>query len=276
LGTSEIEELLYEATIFVEGPDDVELLEFAFRSALARLKFKDLMGRGEVEKLILKLQDADKQGQKENISYFIFDSDNRPSGLTNTPKVIVRQWERYCLENYLLEPEILYDVVRLDCKPKTWPASLGEAVKQFSQIAKKQLHSIIIDEVYKEYAFGEIRLRSKDKAPDFSTSATNIFKKIGVLKAQLGHLTEPDWVAEFVQRCNSRLQDREQEWDSSWMQKCNGKQFFKDQNQYAGEFGMDWLGLKKRLLAGNRDAENGGTESWKLLRGTLQDLLDKK
>jgi AAA15 family ATPase/GTPase len=144
LGTSEIEELLYEATVFVEGPDDVELLEFAFRSALARVKFRELMGREEVEKLILKLQQADRMGQKENISYFLFDFDNRPSGLTDTPKVIVRQWERYCLENYLLEPEILYDVIRLDCKPKTWPASLGEATKQFAQIAKKQLHSIII------------------------------------------------------------------------------------------------------------------------------------
>lgn len=46
LGTSEIEELLYEATIFVEGPDDVELLEYAFKSELGRFKFRELMGRG--------------------------------------------------------------------------------------------------------------------------------------------------------------------------------------------------------------------------------------
>ncbi|WP_446744627.1 ATP-dependent nuclease [Silvibacterium acidisoli] len=273
LGTSEIEELLYEATVFVEGPDDVELLEFAFRSALARVKFRELMGRGEVEKLILKLQQADRMGQKENISYFLFDFDNRPAGLTDTPKVKVKQWERYCLENYLLEPEVLYDIVRLDCKPKTWPASLGEATKQFAQIAKKQLHSIIVDEVYKEYGFGDIRLRGNDKAHDFPSSANNIFKKIETLKTQLAPLSEADWTAEFVQRCASRLQEREQEWDSSWKQKCNGKQFFKDLNRYAGDFGVDWLGLKKRLLAGNRDADNGGTESWKLLRGTLQDLL---
>jgi AAA15 family ATPase/GTPase len=276
LGTSEIEELLYEATIFVEGPDDVELLEYAFRHALARFKFRELMGRGEVEKHIQKLQEADRKGQKQNISYFIFDWDNRPAELKSTPKVIVKQWERYCLENYLLEPEILYDVVQSECKPKTWPTNVGEATRLFAQIAKKQLHAIIMDEVYRECKFGDICLRNKDKAQDFATSADNIFEKIEGLKGQLANLTKASWTAEFAERCEFRLKEREQEWDSSWKQKCSGKQFLKDLNQYAGGFGMDWLSLKKRLLAGNREAENGGTESWKLLCGTLKDLLDKK
>jgi hypothetical protein len=29
-------------------------------------------------------------------------------------------------------------------------------------------------------------------------------------------------------------------------------------------------------MAGNKEAEDSGTESWKLLRATLQDLIDKK
>jgi AAA15 family ATPase/GTPase len=276
LGTSEIEELLYEATIFVEGPDDVELLEYAFRHTLARFKFRELMGRGEVEKHIRKLQQADESGQKENISYFVFDWDNRPSELASTPKVIVKQWERYCLENYLLEPEILYDVVRFDGKPRTWPTTLGDAIKKFAEVAKKQLHSMIINEVYGEYDFGDIRLRKQDKAQDFATSATNIFQKIEGLKTQLMPLQETNWTADFVRRCDVLLKEREQEWESSWNKKCSGKQFFKDLSQYAGGLGMDMLGFKKRLLTCNKDAENGGTESWKLLRGTLQDLLDKK
>ncbi len=275
LGTSEIEELLYEATIFVEGPTDVELLEYAFKDSLARFKFRELMGRSEVEKHIRKLQDADSRGQKESISYFIFDHDNRPSDLTSTTKVIVKQWERYCLENYLIDPEILYDVVKQEGRPKNWPVNLGEATKIFADIAKKQLHSRIIDEVYEEYRLGDIRLKRNDKTQEFKSTAINIFNKIDGLRGQIASFNESDWIADFTQRCDSRLKEREQEWDSSWQKKCNGKQFFKDLNRYADDIGMDWLSLKKRLIAENKTAHGGGTESWKLLRGTLQDLLYK-
>ena len=49
LGTSESEGLLYKATIFVEGEEDIELLEAGFADLLRRYRLKDLGGRREVE-----------------------------------------------------------------------------------------------------------------------------------------------------------------------------------------------------------------------------------
>ena len=138
LGTSEVEEMLYDGTVFVEGEDDVELLEEAFPQSLARIKFKDLSGRGEVEKQIKRLQQAESEGQKENISYFLFDHDRQPTKLSSTLKVRVGQWDRYCIENYLLEPEILFDVIRSE-KHKSFPSTLGEAEQLFRDLARRQL-----------------------------------------------------------------------------------------------------------------------------------------
>ena len=38
LGTSEVEEMLYEGVLFVEGEDDVDLLEEAFPDSLAKFR----------------------------------------------------------------------------------------------------------------------------------------------------------------------------------------------------------------------------------------------
>lgn len=270
LGTSEIEELLYEATIFVEGPDDVELLEYAFRNDLGRFKFRELMGRGEVEKHIRKLQEADKKHQKENISYFIFDWDNSPAGLPSTNKVIVKQWGRYCLENYLLEPEVLYDFVRTEGKPKNWPSCLSEAEIIFSKLAKKQLHSRIIDEIYRSYGFADIRIRVKDKASDFAGSAKNLFSKINDLKSQVEQLSEHSWIADFEQKCAGRLAETEVEWNARWIEQCSGKQFFRDLNQYADGLGLDMASFKRRLLGENRNADSA---SWKAFGGAFKELI---
>ena len=275
LGTSEIEELLYEATIFVEGPEDVDLLEYAFRHLLARFKFRELMGRGEVEKHIRKLQEAEAQGLKENISYFVFDLDNKPAGLSSTEKVVVKQWDRYCLENYLLDTEVLYYTVRQEGKPQRWPACLAEAEVVFPDLAKKQLRSIVIDEVYSEFAFTDIRLRKQDKTDDFTESAQIIFNRIQQLRGQIDPLNEADWKRAFENRCKLLLKKKEIEWKDKWPELCSGKQFFRDLVHYSGGLGIDISSLKRRLVAANKEYENGGTESWKALCQVLADLLNK-
>ncbi len=273
LGTSEIEELLYEATIFVEGPDDVDLLEYAFRHLLARFKFRELMGRGEVEKHIRKLQQAEAKGLKENISYFIFDLDGKPSGLSSTEKVVVKQWDRYCLENYLLDVGVIYDTVLSEGKPQKWPACLAEAELLFPGIAKSQLRSIVVDEVYSEFGYTDIRLRKQDRAEDFAQAAESIFRKIQHLKGQLDPLSEAEWKDRFEKKCKLRLNKKMTEWEDKWPELCNGKQFFQDLTHYAGSIGIDISSLKRRLIAANRDHENGGTASWKGLCAVLGDLL---
>lgn len=100
LGTSEGEGLLYKATIFVEGEHDVEILEAGFSNLLRRYKLRELGGRGEVERHIGRLQDAETRAQNIPLSFFIFDHDRKPASLLSSTQVKVLQWPRYCLENF--------------------------------------------------------------------------------------------------------------------------------------------------------------------------------
>ena len=101
LGASQIESLLYKGTIFVEGPDDIALLEAGYGEVLRRYKPKDLGGRSEIEKQINLLLAAEKQGEAVPSLGFIFDRDDAPTDLAGSKNVRILQWNRRCFENYL-------------------------------------------------------------------------------------------------------------------------------------------------------------------------------
>jgi predicted ATPase len=273
LGTSEVEEMLYEAIVFVEGEDDVELLEEAFPESLARIKFRELFGRGEVEKHIERLQEAERKGQKENISYFLFDQDGRPTSLQSTAKVRIRQWDRYCVENYLLEPEIIFDLVQKEnYAKKPFPSNIGEAKALFRKIASAQLESRVIREVYKSYSFEDPRLRGRDiAAQDFPEAAQVLFNRLEAIQGQLLNLKRAEWEQDFVSKCQTLLQEREQEWLDAWHTKCSGKQFFKDLYTQCS-IKIAPLIFKRQLLT---QSKLTGAEGWKLLQATFTDLVGK-
>jgi hypothetical protein len=238
---------------------------------LSRLKFRDLSGRGEVEKYIKLLIAADKEGQAENTSYFIFDRDNKPSGLQSTKNVKVSQWGRYCLENYLIEPSILYDTVKNDLKPKNWPSTFSEADQFFQGLAKKQLRTVIVDQVYKELGPPDSRIKSEERKADFGESAKLLYAKVENLREHIVGLQMNEWTKKFVEKCEEKLAKEEPEWNSKWMERCSGKVFLQDVYGYAAPKAD--LSTLKRTLLGSHKLLN--SESWQLLRATLQNLTDK-
>jgi predicted ATP-dependent endonuclease of OLD family len=275
LGTSEIEELLYEAVIFVEGPDDVELLEGAFQETLSRFRFRPLGGRPEVEKHIKELQAAEVAGLKENISYFVFDGDNRLSDLKSTKKVVVKQWEKYCLENYLLDIDILFDLIRREFSVKNWPQTIGEASGFFRDIAYKQLKPLVIEEVYRTFQFESLGIRNTDKrSATFEAAGDILFARVASLQKQIVPLSEHEWTKAFKEACDELLQQKQLEWSTSWQSKCSGKQFLKDLFIDC-KIAAPALVIKRRLVQESKFAANGkGTDLWRLMRGTLADLID--
>lgn len=274
LGTSEIEELLYDAIVFVEGPDDVDLLETAFSETMSRIKFRELSGRSEIEKSIEQLMKAEAKGAKENISYFLFDHDNRPTNLVGTSKVVLSQWDRYCLENYLLETDIIYDVIGKEFSPKKWPNSIAEATQIFAEVAALQLKPMAIEEVFRGCGFQEVRLKKEDKKASFEEAATALSGKIEYSKLQLAAFDPAAWAPDFIQKCEAVVSMRKQEWANSWQSRCNGKIFIRDLYQWTGGMKADLLGLKRRLMLANMHANEGaGTESWKLLKQLVGNLL---
>jgi predicted ATPase len=272
LGTSEVEEMLYDGTVFVEGEDDVELLEEAFPESLARIKFKDLSGRGEVEKQIKRLQQAEVEGQKENISYFIFDHDRQATKLPNTPKVRVRQWDRYCIENYLLEPEILFDVIRSE-KHKSFPATLGDAEHLFKDLARRQLQYQTVRDVYQSYGYLDTWAkevgRDVAQAKGFEDAATVLLRRLESIRSQIGTVDKAHWPDEFIAKCTTSFAEQELEWRSTWQIKCSGKRFFRDLYVEC-KIGPDPLILKRRLL---KECKYRNTNGWKELDKTFTTLV---
>jgi len=271
LGISEIEALLFDAVVFVEGPDDVELLEYAFRDFLSRLKFKELTGRGQVEKYIKLLIEADKGAKAENTTLFIFDRDSKPTTLHSTKHVKIRQWGRYCLENYLIEPDILYDTVRDDLKPKNWPATYGEANDLFICLAKRQLRGRIVEETFKSLKLQDVRLRTEDKKDSFADAATSLFAKLKLLREQIVLSDEEAWVSDFTSRCAEQFEAEDADWTKNWIDKCSGKQFLIDVYSHASPK-ADITMFKRSLLTAHKLKDS---QSWQLLRTTVQELVDE-
>jgi predicted ATPase len=270
LGTSEVEEMLYEGVLFVEGEDDVDLLEEAFPDSLAKFKFRELSGRGEIEKHIKKLQDAEQDGAKENVSYFVFDHDNKPTDLKSTHKVRVKQWDRYCLENYLLEPAIIFDVINREKCAQGFPQNIGDATRIFEEIARSQLAQRVIREVYYDFDYADSGLRAKEVASKTPTQAAEILVvRLLRLKATFEHFDERMWKAEFTRKCEQLIRDRDQEWLNSWRIECSGKQFFRD--LYARfSIKVAPVILKRRILT---QCKLEGAEGWKLLQGNFRELI---
>jgi hypothetical protein len=274
LGTSEVEEMLYDAVVFVEGPDDVDILEAAFPSSLSRIKFRELSGRGEIEKNIRSLQEAEKQGLKEGTSYFLFDKDRKLTNLVSTPKVVIKQWDRYCLENYLIEPEILFDLLRSEFATSKVPSNLGDATTRFSELAKKQLKEIVIEEVYAGFGYDSPGMRDRDRSgKSFAEAADALFQRIENVRSQLESIDKASWKSAFVLKCEELIRQREQEWNTSWIIQCSGKKFIRD--LYADcSLNVSPALLKRRLLQENKFANGGqGTESWKLLAALFKNLV---
>jgi predicted ATPase len=249
LGSSETEELLYRGTIFVEGEHDTEILEAGFGDVLRRYKVKDLGGRREVEKQIKLLQDAEKKGRVSAYRYFIFDHDRAPAGLESTEFVKVLQWNRYCLENYLLDDEVIYDVLH-EPGVATHPMStLGEVLPRLKELAMSQLTGTVAKEIYERSHFECPGIRAHEFEGDETEKiADSIFVSIDRTRDQLKPLKRTTWVQQFVIECNAEVVARRAVWNRAWAEQCNGKRLLEDLHRSVGPK-MSPLNFKKRIVA---------------------------
>lgn len=159
LGVSESENLLYRGIIFVEGPDDSAILDAGFASLLRRYKVKFSSGRKEIEKAIEKLQIAEKNGTAISPTYFIFDRDEAPTLLKSSEKVKVLQWDRRCLENYLIDLDAVSNLLMDENIIKTPFTNQGDVSKLLRELAFQQLDEVATKNVYSKFNFDGVGLR---------------------------------------------------------------------------------------------------------------------
>ncbi|MEX3930248.1 ATP-dependent endonuclease [Paraburkholderia phymatum] len=269
LGTSESEELLYKGIIFVEGPDDVLVLETGFGDMLRRLKLKDLGGRIEVERQIELLQSAEKDAPSTSMRYFIFDKDDAPSNLKSTETVKVLQWDRRCLENYLLDIDAITDLLMDPEIVKEPFASMGEVNQFLKSFAFNQLTERAAREVYASHEFGDVGMRPNDiKGKDTPGIASTLFARLIAMKDRLDAVSEDGWKPEFEKACAARKEQLQAVWEIKWREECDGKRLFQDIGA-SGRLRMNVRNFKKRVIVQMRNTQS---ENWRSVKSLISAL----
>lgn len=272
LGTSESEGLLYQGTVFVEGVDDSAVLEAGFSSILRRYKIKDLGGRREVEKEINQLQSAERNGMNLAPRYFIFDRDEMPTGLRSSRFVKVLQWERRCLENYLLDFDVLADLLMNGDVVKSPLTSVGEVQKTLKDLALAQIDDLVAKQVYLGYRYIDPGVRANEiQGKEIAAIADTLAARLLDIKQQFLDIERDVWKDNFVHQCNEMRERLRAEWNLKWVTECDGKRLFSDLCQKV----QPKSGPKKFKSRVITEMRLKPSENWRTMGGLITDLLSK-
>ena len=269
LGSSESEALLYKGTVIVEGIHDVETLRAGFDETLRRYRLRQRGGRGQVETDIEELQKAEKAGEDIGRHFFIFDHDRKQTLFSNTNHVRVLQLERFCLENYLLDEEILTDLSRDKDLSSMPQGTITEMSKLIERLAIEQLDEFVARKVFVKMGL---------EAVCFNMNLLRANSSLGVaaaLKHQINNITfrlsalNPDFEDSFTREYNVERSEESQIWKNRWKELCDGKKVFealRRDNVFKG----DLQRLKRRVVAEMRVKQ---TETWHALQDMITSLL---
>ncbi|MGN6150749.1 MAG: AAA family ATPase [Lysobacteraceae bacterium] len=269
LGLNSMDVVSWQGTLFVEGEDDIDLLSNGFPDLLAGYQIKSLGGRTEVEKDITRLQDAEKRGEVERPSSFIFDRDGKPSSITSSRLVKVLQWDRHCIENYLTDESVLFDVLSRYCNKK--PESKGELRSELKRLALSQADEEAIRIAYAKREPENCGIRSKEISSKSAEQAAEIlFSRLKRAQEELANIEHDSWVNGFNQECKEIASRLNTEWDDSWRKECNAKKIFKDlQSVYQAKVSTGFL--KVEVIKEMRVRQ---TDDWKILQTLLREAIE--
>lgn len=278
LGTSTIDALFFNGEIFVEGDDDEDILQTGFPEIVDGFRIQGLGGRGEVEKRVKELQEAENNGElDQKRRLFLFDRDRNISTLKDSTYVKVAQLDRYCIENYLLNADVLFDIIkkhgnREKVDPKIF--SRTEFKRKLEALAYKQFSEHIALEAYRELEPMNCGIKSqslRNLMPDEITSI--LLAKIDALLTQLRTYPVGDaWKDAFKAKLDARRTAEEGRWKSNAYIECDGKRVIDDLYVEYEIRGIGKKLFKQRAIEGIRNATPTAPE-WTMLNRILTSKL---
>lgn len=222
LGSSAADVLFSAGNVFVEGDHDADILREGFDDIIGGYAITQLGGRAEVEKAARDLKKASKDSEIDKIKLFILDNDGRPTTERPEGNVRILQWERYCLENYLLDDTPIYEVTREFAKNK--PASRGEFDRFMRNSALKQIEVAVAKKVYSTLEPENPGLIPKEiKGKSIEQIADVIASRIERIRDQLSAFDKSSWTASFVAAASEQRESMTADWDKHWQVKADGK-----------------------------------------------------
>ncbi len=268
LGTSAADSLFSKGNIFVEGDHDAILLEDGFYDLVVGYKITSLGGRSGIEKEIETLQRAEKQGELDKLNCFIFDLDRMPTNVSSSKYVRVLQWDRYCLENYLIDRKELFDELLELGVPDL--GSRGEFEKKVKELALQQLNEVIAKEIYATMSPESAGVRGKDvERKRFEEIASTLSSRLSALKEEIQNHDDVQWTKDFINHCKTRHSDLLPLWNESWIKQASGKRLIDDLYQEY-TINISKLALKRKL---SKRIYLNKSEDWTLVKSKLIDAL---
>lgn len=271
LGTSVSESLLYDGQILVEGPTDVGFLQDAFPGLLRKYIIKHRGGRKALEKVANELKDTECSETDITPIMIIIDHDGAPLRITPSENVRILQWDRRCVENYMIDTEVLTALSREEHIFNANPSNAGDIEKLLKEVAWQQLWEKAAREIYSEFAFKSPKFKTEDfegKDPDQVTAA--LYSRMSSARLSIPDTPEPVWAAAFVTNVNQRRAEIELRWESRWKEQCDGKRLFLDLQQ-GGHLKLSAALLKRKITSRMRDGE---TDNFMRVREQLCQLLN--
>jgi hypothetical protein len=201
---------------------------------------------------------------------FIFDLDNAPTTLQSTRLVKVLQWRRRCLENYLIDQKIIYDLLNDKEISRDRIEQRGEVGTIFRDIAIEQLREVVARSVYESMSYEHPGIRPREiRGKSYRDIGNVFFVRLQTMQGQLPELDDLQWCDDFVARCEAEHRQRLLTWETDWLTLCDGKRFFQDLHQ---RYGVKVSHLKlKKLIVERMEREN--SDSWVLVQQLLTDAL---
>ena len=272
LGSSSTDLLSTKGVIYLEGPHDTELLESAISTLMAGFTAKHLGGRLGIEKNIHTLQKEEQKGRLDSYQLFLFDLDNKPTDLSSTGKVRLLQWDRYCLENYLLESDPIFEVVK-QLNSVIGDLSRGSMLIKLKEIAFRQINRLACKEIVSGYLNDNHYLRIKeivsDKPDETVKNLYNVLKTVKKAATDLIREVSEEQILAGIQKRISEITD---EWQSKWVTRCDGKAVIAELHR---EFKIpkSHIDFKKKILELSRIQNY---ENWRLIESKIKELLPEK
>lgn len=270
LGSSESEALLYKGTISVEGIHDIEILQAGFDDILRRYRIQQRGGRIEIQKDIKKLQDAEERGEEIGNHYFMFDLDRKPTTLNNTAHVRLFQLDRYCLENYLLDCDILTDLSRNNSFSDTPINNITEMQNILKTTAMSQLDEFVARSVFKDLGMENIAFDMsvmKQNKPELI--AVDLHSQITTIMANIETICGTGFDDKFINIFNNKRMTLKSEWENKWLNLCNGKRVLENMRS-AGHIKGDLLRIKKAVV---QQMRVNRSPDYRLLESYLLELI---
>jgi len=224
LGSSEVESLIVKSTVFVEGERDAELLDKGFEKLFRGYKLNDQGGRKELEKLIRVIQHEEREGKEPPRKFFILDRDDEPLELSSSSKVRILQWKRRCLENYLIDAEVITDILNHAEIAKMPIGSVSNTERLLRDLALSQLDWMAARHVYENRRLKNPGLKGKDlhqKSPREIAQA--LFTDLTEIRDLIAGLDESAWITDFERECSDWINSKKSEWAVRWTELCDGK-----------------------------------------------------